>query len=82
MERTTLDSVLPHTPAAKANHLQLKLQHSRVEAADLLGVSLRTLDRLVADKQLSVRRIGRRVFITRDALSRFTKTDHQTGGAQ
>jgi len=81
MEIITLDSVLPQTPAVKTNPLQPKLQHSRVEAADLLGVSLRTLDRLVADKQLPVRRIGRRVFITREALSRFTKSDHQTGGA-
>jgi excisionase family DNA binding protein len=48
----------------------------------MLGVSLRTLDRLIAEKQITVRRIGRRVLITRDTLAQFTKRNHQTGGVQ
>ena len=55
-----------------------KLQYSREEAAELLSISLRTLDRLIAEKRL-VRRIGRRALITHDALLMFTKRDHPTG---
>jgi excisionase family DNA binding protein len=61
---------------------RFKLQFSREEAAEMLGVSLRTLDRLIAEKQITVRRIGRRVLITRDTLAQFTKRNHQTGGVQ
>jgi excisionase family DNA binding protein len=59
-----------------------KLQYSREEAAELLGISLRTLDRLIAEKTLPARRIGRRVLITHDALLMFTKRDHSTGVIQ
>jgi excisionase family DNA binding protein len=41
---------------------------SKVEAARMLGVSLRTVDRLIALKQLPVRRLGRRVLIPRQSL--------------
>ena len=79
----TKNTQQPRTPSeVAANPLQFKLQHSRVEVADMLGVALRTLDRLVADEELTVRRIGRRVLITRDAMSRFTRADHTTGGAR
>jgi len=57
---------------------QFKLQYSREEAAELIGVSLRTLDRLIAEKQIAVRRIGRRVLIGKDVLAQFTKRDHRT----
>jgi len=55
-----------------------KLQYSRKETAELLSVGLRTLDRLIAEKEITVRRIGRRVVITREALAQFTRRDHQT----
>ena len=57
-----------------------KLQYSREEAAELLCLSLRTLDRLIALKELPVRRVGRRVLITYDALVNSAKRDHRTGG--
>jgi excisionase family DNA binding protein len=69
----------PESPAAL---FQFKLQYSREEAAALIGVSLRTLDRLVAEKEIVVRRIGRRVLINRDVLTQFIKRDHQTGVIQ
>lgn len=59
-----------------------KLQYSREEAAELLCISLRTLDRVIAEKRLPVRRIGRRVLITYEALLAFTKRDHPTGVIQ
>jgi excisionase family DNA binding protein len=57
---------------------QYKLQYSRLEAARMLDIGVRTLDRLIEGKQLPVRRIGRRVLITRDALEKFIKKDHET----
>ena len=60
------------------NPLDLKLQFSREETAVILGISERTLDRLIAEKQLQVRRIGRRVLIPKEALLSFTKRDHKT----
>jgi excisionase family DNA binding protein len=69
----------PDSPAALFQH---KLQYSREEAAALIGVSLRTLDRLVAEKEIVVRRIGRRVLISRDVLTQFIKRDHPTGVIQ
>jgi len=51
---------------------------SKQEAAHMLGVSLRTIDRLIALKELQVRRLGRRVLIPRTALERFLHEDHRT----
>jgi excisionase family DNA binding protein len=51
---------------------------SKHEAARKLGVSLRTIDRLIALKELQVRRLGRRVLIPMAALERFMHTDHPT----
>ena len=51
---------------------------SKQEVADILGVSLRTIDRLIAVKELQVRRLGRRVLIPKAALERFLHDDHPT----
>lgn len=53
-----------------------KLQYSREEAAEMLGISLRTMDRLIAQKDIPVRRIGRRVLIGWDDLTRAAKKSH------
>lgn len=45
-----------------------KLQFSRAEAASILSISVRTLDRIIANNNLPVTRIGRRRLISRDAL--------------
>lgn len=47
-------------------------------AAVALGVSVRTIDNLIATKQLRVRRIGRRTLIPRRALEQFAQADHVT----
>lgn len=67
---------LSNAYSQQSNPLFFKLQFSRAEAAVMLGVSQRTLDRLIAEKQLPVRRIGRRVLVHRDAIASFTKHDH------
>ena len=51
---------------------------SKQEAAHFLGVSLRTIDRLIALKELPVRRLGRRVIIMRASLEIFLRRDHPT----
>ena len=48
----------------------------RVEAADMLSISRRALDYLVANKQLTARRIGARVLISVADLRRFSRADH------
>ena len=55
-----------------------KILYSRKEAAANLSISLRTLDCLVATKQLPVRRVGKRALISRQALEAFARRDHQT----
>jgi excisionase family DNA binding protein len=53
-----------------------KLLVGRREAADLLSISARAVDYLVANKQLSTRRIGSRVLIPVADLQRFVRADH------
>ena len=55
-----------------------KLLHTRNEAAELLSVSVRTIDSLIANKELNVRRIGSRVLIPHQVLVQFTRYDHST----
>lgn len=51
-----------------------KLLFSKKEAAQALSVSLRTLENLVGRGELSVKRVGRRVLISRQALEHFVRT--------
>lgn len=57
------------------------LAMSKVEAAQMLGVSVRTVDRLIALKELPMRRLGRRVLIPRNSLQTLLRTDHPTKAA-
>jgi excisionase family DNA binding protein len=51
---------------------------SKQEAAQMLGVSVRTVDRLIALKELRVRRLGRRVLVPRTSLEMLIRADHPT----
>ncbi|MGO8758487.1 MAG: helix-turn-helix domain-containing protein [Terracidiphilus sp.] len=53
-----------------------KLQVSRDEAAELLSISVRGVDYLIATKQLSTRRIGTRVLIPIEDVLKFARSDH------
>jgi excisionase family DNA binding protein len=53
-----------------------KILYGRREAAMMLGVSLRTLDSLIALRQIAVRKIGRRVLVPGTALQKFAGFDH------
>lgn len=52
---------------------QTKLLYSRREAANLLGISLRSFDELVSTHKIEVSRIGKRVLVTRRALLGFVQ---------
>ncbi len=62
------------TPEATNESIAVNKQ----EAAHMLGVSLRTIERLIALKELQVRRLGRRVLIPRTSLENFLRRDHPT----
>jgi excisionase family DNA binding protein len=49
---------------------------SREEAAQMLSISQRGLDYLVASKRLSTRRIGGRVLIPTADLRKYARCDH------
>ena len=53
-----------------------RLLVGRRQAADLLSISARALDYLVANKQLTTRRIGSRILIPISELQRFARADH------
>jgi excisionase family DNA binding protein len=54
---------------------------SKREAAEILGISVRTIERLIALKHLEVHRLGRRVLILRAALEGLLRRDHPTRAA-
>ena len=53
-----------------------KLLLSKRDAAALLSISVRTLEYLLARKELPARRVGRRVLIPSAAIEKFASRDH------
>jgi excisionase family DNA binding protein len=51
---------------------------SKREAAAMLGLCIRTVEKLINLKELPSRRIGRRRLIEKAALERFARRDHLT----
>jgi len=51
---------------------------SKREAAAMLGLCVRTVEKLISLKELPTRRIGARRLIERQALERFARRDHKT----
>jgi excisionase family DNA binding protein len=70
------DSKLPFQSDHSIDGSLPKLLFSEKESAHVLSVSLRTVQNLIATKQLKVRRIGRRVLIHRKDLEAFARRDH------
>lgn len=56
-----------------------KLAVNRAEACRLLSISLRTLDALIARKEIPCRRVGRRVIFAVSQLEKFLQKDHPSG---
>lgn len=55
-----------------------RLAYTKAEAASALGLCLRTIDNLIAAKELTTRKIGRRVLIPASALRSLLRCDHET----
>jgi excisionase family DNA binding protein len=53
-----------------------KVLYTKREAAQLLSISIRSLDYLIFSQQLPTRRIGRRVLVHREAIEQFAREDH------
>lgn len=66
------------TETAALERIPAALALSKLEAARMLGVSIRTVDRLITLKHLSMRRLGRRVLIPRNSLQNLLRSDHPT----
>lgn len=56
-----------------------RFAYTKVEAAKALGLSLRTIDNLIAVKELTTCRIGRRVVIPTSGLHALIRRDRRTG---
>ena len=55
---------------------ETRLLYDRKEAARQLSISVRSLDYLIAGKQLETRRIGSKVLVTRASLVRYASGNH------
>ena len=53
-----------------------KLLYSRRDTAEVLSLSIRSVDYLIASGRLSMRRIGGKILIPATAISRFAREDH------
>jgi excisionase family DNA binding protein len=53
-----------------------KLLVGRLQAAEMLSISPRAIDYLVANRRIAARRIGSRVLIPVADLQRFSRHDH------
>ena len=67
---------IPHKTRVKWEPGQPPLLVSKRHAAALLSLCLRSIDHLIAGKQLPCRRIGKRVLIPYTALVAFARRDH------
>ena len=65
-------------PKWKENQWQGRLLVDRRNAAQYLSVSQRSLDYLLANGELNVRRIGSRVLIPIAELQRYARLDHKS----
>ena len=70
-------NVTERKPPGRASvSLDDKLLVGRVEAAGMRSICCRALDYLVANKDLTARRIGTRVLIAVSDLRQFARADH------
>ncbi len=53
-----------------------KVLYTKRETAQLLSISVRSIDYLILSRQIPARRIGRRVLVHRDAIEQFARRDH------
>jgi excisionase family DNA binding protein len=56
-----------------------QLLYSRREAAQLLSLSLRTIDHLISENKLQVRKAGKRVLVLADSLRQYAGISDEKG---
>jgi excisionase family DNA binding protein len=71
-----IDTAYKKPPARATIPAEKKLLVSRGEAAQLLSISQRGLDYLIANRKLPTRRIGGRVLIPVADLRKYVRGDH------
>jgi hypothetical protein len=77
LEAPLLEPVIGFDLQAAASTPELKkFLYSRKEASWSLGISTRSLDYLIGNKQLSTRKLGKKIMIPATELSRFARADH------
>ena len=62
--------------APLSNSPEARILYDRKGAARALSISVRSLDYLIAGKQLNTRRIGKKVLVSHGELVRFARADH------
>jgi excisionase family DNA binding protein len=72
----TFNGAQKKPPSRATIPAEAKLLVSRVEAAQLLSISQRGLDYLIANRRLPTRRIGGRVLIPVADLRKYVRGDH------
>lgn len=57
---------------------RIKLLVSKREAAEMLSLSIRSIDNLISCRELIARKVGRRTLVPLSALEAFARRDHST----
>jgi len=68
VERLHSPGATPATPPAKDAELSRPVAFSKAQAAQALGVSVRTIDNCIAHQKIRVLRIGRRVLVPMNSI--------------
>jgi len=55
-----------------------KLLYSRKDASFALSISIRSLDIAIANGQIAIRKIGKRVMVPQESLLAYASRDHDT----
>jgi len=67
---------------ARMRTTPVRIAVSQSEAAEMVGLSLRTLQNFIRSKQIPVRKIGRRTLVEVSALEVFVSTDRSSSIAR
>jgi hypothetical protein len=75
------EPILPTTvdiqaAAAPTSQPIQKMLYDRKSAAFALSISTRSLDYLIANKQLATRKLGKKIMVSASELARFSRMDH------
>ncbi len=62
--------------ASTDNREVSKLLYSRKDAAFALSISIRSLDYIIAAKELKFRKIGKKILVPAAELARYARMDH------